>query len=211
MSRRTLISPGATNGASPEAGSTRRTRPQRSRTLVARLPAMPTTRRRWRSPDGSSSCLSKEHETALNAIERAISLNASCAMAHYYGALVNAFADRPKAALFHANRALRLSPFDPKAFEAHLALGMAAISEGRYDEAAASFARASEINPNESVLSFFHAIALALAGRETTRPHRCGGDSHSTWVPPPYFLRIRHGASHSGEIRRRRALLGLPE
>ena len=109
--------------------------------------------------------LSKELETALSAVERAISLNASCAMAHYYGALVNAFADRPKAVLFHANRALRLSPFDPKAFEAHLALGMAAVSEGRYDEAAASFARASEINPDESVMAFFHAIALALAGR----------------------------------------------
>ncbi len=109
--------------------------------------------------------LTKEHETALSAVERAISLNSSCAMAHYYAALVNAFADRPKAVAFHAGRALRLSPFDPKAFEAHLALGMAAVSEQRYDDAAACFARASEINPNHSVMPFFHAIALALAGR----------------------------------------------
>jgi adenylate cyclase len=109
--------------------------------------------------------LTKDHETALSAIERAISLNPSCAMAHYYGALVNAFADRPKAVALHANRALRLSPFDPKAFEAHLALGMAAVSEGRYDEAAACFARGSETNPDHSVMPFFHAIALALAGR----------------------------------------------
>jgi tetratricopeptide (TPR) repeat protein len=108
--------------------------------------------------------LSKDHETALSAIERAISLNASCAMAHYYGALVNAFADRPKAVVFHANRALRLSPFDPKAFEAHLALGMAAVSEGRYAEAATCFARGSETNPDHSIMSFFQAIALALAG-----------------------------------------------
>ena len=108
--------------------------------------------------------LSKEHETALSAVERAIALNPSCAMAHYYAALVNAFADRPKTVAFHANRALRLSPFDPKAFEAHLALGMAGVSEGRYEEAASSFARASEINPDHSVMPFFHAIALALAG-----------------------------------------------
>jgi adenylate cyclase len=109
--------------------------------------------------------LTKEHETALSVVERAISLNSSCAMAHYYAALVNAFADRPKAVALHAGRALRLSPFDPKAFEAHLALGMGAVSEQRYDHAAACFARASEINPNHSVIAFFHAIALALAGR----------------------------------------------
>jgi tetratricopeptide (TPR) repeat protein len=109
--------------------------------------------------------LSKDHETALSAIDRAVSLNHSCAMAHYYGALVNAFADRPQAAAIHANRALRLSPFDPKAFEARLALGMAGVGEGRYEQAAASLARASEINPDHSVMPYFHAIALALAGR----------------------------------------------
>jgi adenylate cyclase len=73
--------------------------------------------------------LSKEHDMALNAIERALSLNPSCAMAHYYAALTNAFADRPTAVAFHANRALRLSPLDPANFEAHLALGMAAVGE----------------------------------------------------------------------------------
>jgi tetratricopeptide (TPR) repeat protein len=50
--------------------------------------------------------LTKEHETALSAIERALSVNASCATAHYFAALTNAFADRPKVATFHANRAL---------------------------------------------------------------------------------------------------------
>jgi hypothetical protein len=66
---------------------------------------------------------------------------------------------------FHANRALRLSPFDSRAFEAHLALGTAAISEGNTDYAVSCFARGSEINPNHSIMPFFHAIALALAGR----------------------------------------------
>ena len=109
--------------------------------------------------------LTKEHETALGAIERALSMNASCATAHYFAALVNAFADRPEAVAFHAHRALRLSPFDPSAFEAHLALGMAALREGKYDEAAADFARGRQINARHSLFPFFHAIALALAGR----------------------------------------------
>jgi len=109
--------------------------------------------------------LTKEHEMALSAIERALTLNASCATAHYFAALVNAFADRPTVVSFHAQRALRLSPFDPSAFEAHLALGMAAIGEANYDEAASCFARGSQINARHSLFPFFHAIALALAGR----------------------------------------------
>jgi adenylate cyclase len=42
--------------------------------------------------------LTKEHEMALGAIERALSLNASCATAHYFAGLVNAFAGQPEAA-----------------------------------------------------------------------------------------------------------------
>lgn len=111
--------------------------------------------------------LTKEHEFALAAIERALSLNASCATAHYFAALVNAFANRPDAVAFHAYRALRLSPFDPSAFEAHLALGMVALSGASYDEAASCFARGGQINARHSLFPFFHAIALALAGRAT--------------------------------------------
>jgi TolB-like protein/class 3 adenylate cyclase/cytochrome c-type biogenesis protein CcmH/NrfG len=109
--------------------------------------------------------LSKEHDMALSAIERALSLNPSCAMAHYYAALTNAFADRPRTVAFHASRALRLSPFDPANFEAHLALGMARVSEARFEDAVSCFAKASQINPRHSVIQFFHAIALALSGR----------------------------------------------
>ena len=156
--------------------------------------------------------LSKDHETALSAIERAISLNASCAMAHYYGALVNAFADRPKAVAFHANRALRLSPFDPKAFEAHLALGMAAIGEGRYDEAAVWFARGAQINPDHSLLAFFHAIALALAGRvaEAQAPVQRGLE-----LEPGFRIRIFSEFGMASPLAEKFAkgarLLGLPE
>ena len=109
--------------------------------------------------------LTKEHEMALSAIERALSLNASCATAHYFAALVNAFAARPEVVALHADRALRLSPFDPSAFEAHLALGMAAIGQAKYEYAAACFARGAQINSRHSLFPLFQAIALALAGR----------------------------------------------
>jgi hypothetical protein len=48
----------------------------------------------------------------------------------------------PNAVAFHADRALRLSPFDPRAVAAHFALGIAAVSEGRYEDAVGCFARA---------------------------------------------------------------------
>ena len=156
--------------------------------------------------------LTKEHVTALNTIERAISLNASCAMAHYYAALVNAFADRPEAVAFHANRALRLSPFDPKAFEAHLALGMAAISERNTDYAVACFARGSDINPDHSLMPFFHAIALALAGRpeDATSSMRRGLE-----LQPGFRIRTFSEFGMASALAERFAegarLLGLPD
>ena len=67
--------------------------------------------------------LGKDHAAAMNTIERALSLNASCAQAHYYGALVHALSGNPTTAASHASRALRLSPFDPSAYIAHFAEG----------------------------------------------------------------------------------------
>jgi adenylate cyclase len=107
----------------------------------------------------------KEPETALLAIERALALNPSCATALYFGALMYGFAARPAEATANANRALRLSPFDPAIFQAHLALGFAAIVEERYDEGALHCARAVQANSRFGYLNLFHALALALAGR----------------------------------------------
>ena len=156
--------------------------------------------------------LTKEHELALSAIERALLLNASCATAHYFAALTNAFANQPVAAAFHANRALRLSPFDPSAFEAHLALGMAAMGEAKYEEAASSFAKGSQINPRHSLFPVFRAIALALAGRaeEATSSLKLG-----LLLEPGFRVRIFFEFGMAPPIAEKFAagarLLGLPE
>ena len=115
--------------------------------------------------------LSKDYKAALSAIERALSLNPSSATALYWGALVHASSGNSAAATAYANRALRLSPFDPLAFSAHLALGHVAILEARYEDAASPYASAVQANPRFSLLYFIQAIALALAGRlEEARP-----------------------------------------
>ena len=115
--------------------------------------------------------LSKDHKAALTAIERALSLNPSSAIALYWGALIHAYDDNPAAASAYANRALRLSPFDHVAFLAHVSLGVVAFQEARYDEAASHYAKAVQANAHFSTLYFCHATALALAGRvEEARP-----------------------------------------
>ena len=109
--------------------------------------------------------LSKDYKTATSVIERALSLNPSSAAAHYWGALIHASSGNFAAVTAHANRALRLSPFDPVAFVAHMALGHVAVYEAHYDEAVSHYARAVQANPRHSWLYFCQAVALALAGR----------------------------------------------
>ena len=65
----------------------------------------------------------------------------------------------------YANRALRQSPFDLMVHEAYVALGNAAITETRYEEAASFYARAVQSSPKTGTHYLLQAIALALAGR----------------------------------------------
>jgi adenylate cyclase len=115
--------------------------------------------------------LGKDQAAAFTAIERALALNPSCVTALYFGALMYGFAGHSASASANAKRALRLSPFDPALFQAHLALGFAAVTDERYDEAVTHCARAVQANTRFGWLNFFHAEALALAGRiEEARP-----------------------------------------
>ena len=109
--------------------------------------------------------LGREHQTALDVIERALALNASCATAHYFGAHIEAFAGHSAPAKAHAERALRLSPFDPLAFAAFFALGVIAVHEAHYDEAEEHFARATQANSAAVGMPLCRVCALALAGR----------------------------------------------
>jgi TolB-like protein/class 3 adenylate cyclase/Flp pilus assembly protein TadD len=156
--------------------------------------------------------LSKDHDAALSAIERALALNPSCATAHYFGAIIYAFAGQPAAAASNAMRALRLSPFDPFASFAHNALGAAAIQEARYGEAVSHYAKAVQANPRFSTLYFFHAAALALAGRvEEARPVVRG----LLELEPSFRTRLIFEVGYAQVIADRFAegarLLGLPE
>src|SRR5262249_34916579 len=89
----------------------------------------------------------------------------------YWGALIHAASGDLAPATAYANRALRLSPFDPVAFCGHSALGHVAVLEARYDEAVSHYANRGPDNPRFRTLYFLHAVALALSGRlEEARP-----------------------------------------
>ena len=112
-----------------------------------------------------------EQEAGIGQIDRALALNPACATALYIGAQAHAIAGHGEVATLLAGRALRLSPFDPLAFEAHLALGETAVGQGRYNDAAACFARAGQSNINFSTTYLFQAIAMALADRADHTSH----------------------------------------
>ena len=149
--------------------------------------------------------------SALTAVERAMSLNASSATAFNFGALIHAFAGHPAAAMSNANRALRLSPFDPFAFVAHLSLGIAAVQETRYDEAASHFSKAVQANP--ACRYMFHAASLALAGRleEAESPVR-----QLLELEPQFRVRrlisgVRLAREVADKLVKGVSMLGLPE
>jgi adenylate cyclase len=80
--------------------------------------------------------LAGENETALTAINRAIELNPNYAFAYAQRGIVLAYLNRPDDAIIAAERAVRLSPNDPTAlFSSYLALGLAHLFTGRYEEA----------------------------------------------------------------------------
>jgi tetratricopeptide (TPR) repeat protein len=149
------------------------------------------------SDDGTSlaiagfvtSLLDPYNDVALAAIERGAALNPSSATALYLGAQANALAGRTVTAANFADRALRLSPLDPMAFEAHLALGESALQDDRYADAAACFARATQANPRFSSAYLFRAIATSLAGEtERARPHARRGLE----LEPAFTVRMFH-------------------
>lgn len=117
-----------------------------------------------------TSLVGREREVGLRAMKRAISLSPSSTLALYLASHAHAIAGEVELARSLADRALLLSPHDPLAFEANLALGDIAMLEERFDDAAACFGRSAVINPRYSTARFFRGMAMALAGEPAAGP-----------------------------------------
>jgi TolB-like protein len=108
--------------------------------------------------------LTQDRGESLEAIGRGVALNPCSATAMHLNAHAHSIAGQHAAAAIFAGLALHLSPNDPLAFEAHMALGEGAIRESRYEDAAECFARAARTNPKFSTAYFFRAMSQARAG-----------------------------------------------
>ena len=111
------------------------------------------------------SLLAHDHEAALAALGRAVALNPNSALALSFSALVHCFAGDYGAAIEHAQRALRLSPFDPLSFRPLIALTFGHLFTGRHEAAAGYAARAVQANPDFEVCHALLVASLVELGR----------------------------------------------
>jgi tetratricopeptide (TPR) repeat protein len=106
-----------------------------------------------------------DYETAMNAIDQALALNGSSALALSLGATVLGHAGRFAQAIAYSERGIRLSLQDPTIYLSLTALGLAHLGAGNFEEAAAACNRAAQSNPRFSLPRVLQTAALARLGR----------------------------------------------
>jgi adenylate cyclase len=106
-----------------------------------------------------------DNATALSLFNRALALSNSNIFALGCSAVTLGWMGNTELAIERANRALRLSPFDPLNVRPYCALSIAHFHSKRYDEAADAARRAIEFNPGFSVPHALLTAALIGLGR----------------------------------------------
>jgi tetratricopeptide (TPR) repeat protein len=110
--------------------------------------------------------LTRDHDFALAAVDRAMMINTNVAAVLAFDALTRCVCGSYDAAIEHAEKALQLSPLEPLVYHAALALALACLLSGRNEEAVAHARKAIEGNRN---LVFSYCV-LALASARLGRP-----------------------------------------
>ena len=107
----------------------------------------------------------RDYETAFAAFDKAFTLNPSFALAFGLSSLIRAWSGDSATAIEHAERALRLSPFDPLSYNAYNGLAYAHFFAGRFDEAGNAASMAVRANPRFSIPWILRTAVLAKTGR----------------------------------------------
>jgi len=114
---------------------------------------------------GRALWLRKEEAASLNALNEAVTLSPSFAMAHYTRGFVESQTGDAAMAVHATDVARQLSPFDPMLYAICCARAFALVRLGRYDEAAEWAIKAAS-KPNAHVQAHaLSALILAVAGR----------------------------------------------
>jgi len=156
---------------------------------------------------GRALYLSREHDEALAAIDRALVLNPSYAQGHYAKGFIGIHAGLDDASLPSLDMAQRLSPFDPLLFAMKSSRGISLAHQGKYDEAAAWAIRATH-EPN----AHFHIYAIAAACLELAG-RSADARNNARWVierQPRYSVEVfRRSLPHKDEAAREPMLAAL--
>ncbi|HEY8639095.1 MAG TPA: tetratricopeptide repeat protein, partial [Solirubrobacterales bacterium] len=106
-----------------------------------------------------------DYESATGSFDRSFALSSSSALALGFSSIVRAWKGDDATAVEQAERAIRLSPFDPLLYLPYVGLAYAHFAAGHFEEAAAAAGRASQSNPRFSMPYVLQAGALANLGR----------------------------------------------
>jgi adenylate cyclase len=109
--------------------------------------------------------LTRDHDLALAAVDRALMINTNAAVVLGFDALTRCICGSYDSAIEHATKALQLSPLEPLAYHAAFALALACLLCGRVEEAIAHARKALDGNRNFVFSYCVLALACAKLGR----------------------------------------------
>ena len=105
-----------------------------------------------------------DYKTATATFDRSFGLSSSSALALGFSSIVRAWMGDDATAVDQAERAIRLSPFDPLLYLPYIGLAYTHFAAGRFAEAADAAGRATQSNPRFTMPYVLHAAALANLG-----------------------------------------------
>ena len=109
--------------------------------------------------------LSRDHESALAAVDRATMINPKSAIVLGFDALTRCLCGAYDKAIEHAEKALHLSPLEPLNYHANFTLALACLFTGRNEEAVTHARKAIDGNRNFAFPHCFLALACARLGQ----------------------------------------------
>jgi TolB-like protein/tetratricopeptide (TPR) repeat protein len=109
--------------------------------------------------------MERDYLTALDALDRALALSPSSALAFGFSSIVRAWMGDTTTAIGHGGMGIRLSPYDPLIYLPYVGLAYAHFFAGDWEQAANAARRASQVNPRFSVPCYLLSAALVRLGR----------------------------------------------
>jgi TolB-like protein len=109
--------------------------------------------------------MERDYLTALDALDRALVLSPSSALAFGFSSIVHAWMGDTTTAILHGEMGIRLSPYDPLIYLPYVGLAYAHFFAGNWEQAANAARRASRANPRFSVPCYLLTAAQIRLGR----------------------------------------------